>query len=490
MKKQTIKAAALIMSGALLMGASPVWADDDAARVAVPSDVSITVNGNTVTMKDAPVNVDGRLYLPLRALADMDNKYVDWDPLSGTAQLTEKARLTGKYTLKNPADLGKGAKMGMGSSLVHLPSDPPNIFYSSTDRGPNGEVDIDGETRRTFPIAAFTPTIYKIALEKDEIKVLESIPLKLAKGVDPITKTPYISGISNIDSDEKPYDETGKQLLPLDPYGLDVEGIAYNPADDTFWLCDEYRPSLVQVKRDGTLLQRLVPAGDAAKLNSPEVPLKETIPAVYAKRNINRGFEGVSITPDGKWMFAVIQNPPMNPDKETRKSRAYRILKLNAATGQAVGEFAYLADDAKSFKGLKQFDIVLSDIVAVNEHRVLVDERDKNAGAAAQLKKIYLADLSRATNILGRFDTPAEGQPALEQMTVEGMEAAGVTPPLKRTIVNLVDSAYPFEKMEGVALVDGKTLAVINDNDFGVDPASSTGALTQLWTFELPYTLK
>lgn len=415
--------------------------------------------------------------------------YEDWDITGTNVTLTSKPKLTGKYTLNQP-DLAKGVKFGIGSSLTHIPGDPDNVFYTTADRGPNGEIVVKDSTRRTFPMPNYTPTIYKIQLDQDQIKILETIPLKI-NGKDPVTGSNLITGLPNLKSrDEVPYDQAAENVISYDPYGLDVEGLAYNPKDDTFWISDEYGPYLVQVKRDGTLIQRLAPKGISAELNTPELPLKDVLPASYLTRRQNRGAEAVGITPDGKWMFMAMQSPLRNPDKNVDNSRTLRILKLDLATLQPVAEYAYIADDAKQFKDLKQGDIVISDLNVINENTLLIDERDKNAGDKAQLKKIYLIDLSKATNILGQYDDSTKAGKTLEQLTVAELTKAGITVPTKKTILDAVEFKYPNEKIEGISLVNGNKLVIVNDNDFGVDKPDSKENGTDLWTFELPYVLK
>ncbi|AWB47021.1 copper amine oxidase [Paenibacillus sp. CAA11] len=459
------------------------------AEAALPT-VQYTVNGKSVQVSTSSIAEEQHLYLPIRDVANLTEKYVDWDEASRTVFLTDKPKLTGKYTLQQP-DLAKGIKFGLGSSLVHIPGDPDNIFYSTGDRGPNGEVEVDGKTRRTFPLPDYTPTLYKIQLEQGQIKILETIPLKLS-GKDSVTSSSKITGLPNIKSrDEIPYDAAAKQLLSYDPYGLDTEGLAYNPQDDTFWISDEYGPYLVQVMRDGTLLQRLAPKGIGAELKSPELPLKEVLPAVYLDRRQNRGAEAVSITPDGKWMFMAMQSPLRNPDKSVDNSRTLRILKIELATLKPVAEYAYLSEDAGKFKDLKQSDIVISDLYALDEHTLLIDERDKNAGDKAQLKRIYATDLSNATNILGQYDSSSlHGGKTLEQLSSAELQQAGIKSPVKRTVLDAVEFGYPHEKIEGISLVNGRTLVIVNDNDFGVNDPDSKENGTDLWTFELPYELK
>ncbi|CAG7615520.1 esterase-like activity of phytase family protein [Paenibacillus allorhizosphaerae] len=450
--------------------------------------IKYTNNGQAVSPSSPAVNIDGSLYLPIRALGEATGKYVNWDEFRSSAALTDIPKLTGKYKLDAP-DLAEGIKMGVGSSLIHLPGDPDNVFYSTADRGPNGELDVNGTTIRTFPLVNYNPTIYKIELAEGKIKIIDQFPLKV-NGINPATGNANITGLPNSKGrDEAPYDAKGEKELAYDPYGLDVEGIAYNPNDDSFWISDEYGPSIVHVKRDGTLIERIVPKGWAAQVDTPLVPAREMLPAVYNKLRQNRGAEAVGITPDGKYMFMAMQSPLRNPNKDTDQSRQLRIIKFDLAALAPVAEFAYIAEDAKQFKGLKQADIVISDLVAVNENVLLIDERDKNAGSDAQLKRIFSIDLSNATNILGKYDDQMAARKTLEQMSIDELKANGIMPPSKRTVLDLVAFEYPYEKVEGLSLVNGDTIVIVNDNDFGIG-SNSTENGTELWTFKLPYLLE
>lgn len=472
---------------ALAVGSGNAIADPQQA--AGKSKVKYSNNGQALEAPAAEMRAaDGSLFVPVRDMANLMDKYVDWDQFRTSVSFTDKPKLTGKYNLK-AADLAPGIKMGVGSSLTHLPGDPANIFYSTADRGPNGELKVNDATRRTFPLSDYTPTIYKIEASAGEIKILDKIPLKV-NGIDPVSGTANITGVGNIKGrDEAPYDAKGEKELKYDPYGLDIEGLAYNPKDDTFWISDEYGPSIVHVKRDGTLIERIVPKGwGNNKISTPLVPAREVLPEVYNKLRQNRGAEAVGITPDGSTMFMAMQSPLRNPDKSTDNSRQLRIIKIDLATLAPTAEYVYITEDAAQFKDLKQSDIVISDLYAVNDHTLLVDERDKNAGDKAELKRIFQIDLSGATNILGKYDQASAGGKTLEEMSISNLKAAAIMPPSKRTVLDAVAFQFPYEKIEGLTLVDGNTIAIINDNDFGVGSDSAENG-TSLWTFQLPYTI-
>ena len=90
--------------------------------------------------------------------------------------------------------------------------------------------------------------------------------------------------------------------------------------------------------------------------------------------------------------------------------------------------------------------------------QLVVDERTD------AITKLYLVRMSGATNILGgELDDPAH-TPSLEQAT-----PAGVIPLAKSPLLD-VTAAVPNAptKIEGIAVRDPSTVALANDNDFGM----------------------
>lgn len=63
-------------------------------------------------------------------------------------------------------------------------------------------------------------------------------------------------------------------------------------SDGTFWLAEEYRPSLLRAAANGRVDARYVPRGDA--LSGADTDVHDVLPAVYAARRDNRGFEALA----------------------------------------------------------------------------------------------------------------------------------------------------------------------------------------------------
>jgi len=378
--------------------------------------------------------------------------------------------------------------IGIGSALFHMPGDPADELYALTDRGPNIDcsasdkitgIPIDkacagDDKAKLFPRPDFVPSIVKVKLNDDGTFVTtEWIPLKDAAG-----KT--ITGLSNplkAAKTEAAFDKDGKQL-PFDPNGLDTEGLV-RLKDGTFWIGEEYGPSLVHVAADGKIIERLVPQGLESDLSGATYKVTGALPAILMKRQLNRGIEGLAIAPDESALYTIVQNPLANPDADAyKKASLTRILKLDLKSRQVVGEYVYTLDPAESFKNdksEKQSDARISELTAVGIDQLIVLER------IAKTTKLHAIDLSAATNILGTDWDKTETSPSLEQIAAADLVANGITPVSKKLWLD--SSTYPElpEKVEGVAIVDGKQLILINDDDFGIE-----GAKTRIVRLAMP----
>ncbi len=341
-----------------------------------------------------------------------------------------------------------------------------HIFVTHTDRGPNPEpmdVDGDGINERPFALPDFQPVIVRLALDAaGNVEILEQIGLTRADGT-PLTGLPNLAGeTGKAYADEKPVDLFGNPL-ELDPLGADLEGIV-RAEDGTFWMVDEYRPAIYHFTSDGVLAARYVPEGSNNEETGVNVG-EEALPAIYAQRRANRGFEAVALR-DGI-LYAFIQSPIDNPDtakdSSSKASTLVRILAFDTAAKETVGEYFYRLDG----KGVDK----IGDAVGLPDGAFLVMERDDATGPGAR-KLIYHIDIDAATNVLG-YDLPR----GVELQSDLGLARLGITSVAKRLYVDLGAIGYNVgDKPEGLALIDENTLAVINDNDFGTggafDPAT------------------
>lgn len=368
--------------------------------------------------------------------------------------------------------------VGIGSGAFHHADDPANVFYTVSDRGPNvgceETQDIAGvpdttlcmgdDKGKVFPTPDFAPSIYKIALNADRsISLLETVTLKNYIG-QPVT------GLSNpikVSNTEKAFTADG-QLLAFNANGLDVESLV-KMNDGTFWVSEEYAPSLAHVAKDGRIIERWVPAGLENDLKGAAYKVKGVLPGIIKWRPLNRGIESISVSPDQKFLYFAMQSPLANPDAKAYKSSdAVRLFKMDIKSAQLVGEWVYPLDDPKSFKSdnakkeRKLNDVKVSEMSALGMDRLLVLER------ISKTTKFYIVDLKSGTNIADtRWDAEVIS-PSLEQLGVKGMSEKGVDVLNKSLALNTDDHKDMPEKIEGIGVVDAQTLMLINDNDFGI----------------------
>ncbi len=210
----------------------------------------------------------------------------------------------------------------------------------------------------------------------------------------------------------------------------------------------------------------------------PGVAVRELLPEAYRKRKANRGFEGISISPDGARLFVMLQSPLLNPDKKSGEaSRSVRIAVFDTSDGnnpKLAGIYVYQTQKATDVGAAEQDEIKIGDIAAVSRTRILVGERDSTEGGSH--KMVYMVDLAGATDVSEREEINGR---TIEQASESDMKKASVEPVKKTAVVDLAKLGFSPDKFEGLALIDSTTIAVVNDNDFGVSAIDSRGRVVK-----------
>jgi len=376
------------------------------------------------------------------------------------------------------------------SGLVYIKGSYPFEFYVNTDRGPN----IDGKgapyitkgmDSKIFPFPEYVPKIFKIKLYPvGNIDVIETIPLKRPDN-STISGLPNPTGFGG--SGELAYSDNTEigAITKRDTFGIDTEGITLG-SNNNFWICDEYGASVLRIDRKtGIILQRFVPYSYPAPLKTDI-----TIPSVYSKRVPNRGFEGVTMAPNGK-LYAVMQSPMSNPsESESDKSRIHRILEIDPKTN-ATKTYVYVNNGVTGGeKDIRSRDWKLSDITAVNNTQFLVIEQASRG--SLNRRRVILMDLKDATPILSE-KTYGTSNKVLEELaeskgslTFDSLNYYGIKAVAATTFLDLnnetkepysVKNTNPethnmwdpnMEKCEGLAIINDSTIALANDNDYGL----------------------
>lgn len=377
--------------------------------------------------------------------------------------------------LLDAPDVGRGLRLGGLSGLV-AQGVLGQSFIAITDRGPNRDVKVRGEKATAFLVPEYSSSIVKLQVDEGRLEVVERLPLRLAWGTDPVTGRTEVSGLPTSSRDEPAYDATGSQRLGFDPNGVDPEGIAVDPRDGTYWICEEYGPSILHVAADGTILMRLVPL--SLPFNGVGYEVRGALPSVLMSRKRNRGLEGIAISPDGKTLFSIMESPLSLPDNRAGEaSRNIRLVAIDISSSapSVSAMYLYQADSFVTAGAREQDDVKVGDLAAVSATRLVVLEHDSSIGASH--RKVYAIDLSGATDLLTRA-FPGGG---LEQMSDMELALAGIAPVTKSLVADL--APFRQEWAEGLTIVDPTTIAVINDNNF--DPA----APSELVLIRLPTSL-
>jgi hypothetical protein len=377
-------------------------------------------------------------------------------------------------------------RSGFGSGLARRAGDPPGTIWAVGDRGPNLKVktareryglDLGaagaGKGAKIMPCLDLGPAIARLHVAGDRVELIREIRITDSTG-RPVSGLP-VSARLNATS-EPALDLEGNLLAP-DPSGLDTEGIAAR-ADGSFWVGDEFGPSLVRLDPEGQVLTRWVPEG--CGIAGAAYPVEPRLPAIAARRQLNRGFEAICLSADEKCLFLAFQSPLAHPDEAAHaRARHVRLWRLDAATGAILAQYLYPLDPPASFRRdaargrLAWSDLKVSEICLLGGNRLLVLER------GSETTKIYRVGLD-PDRVLPPEHLDIATRPTLEELSAGG----AALPALDKQLLFTTDDAPEIAAdLEGMAILSPTELLLVNDNDFGVE-----GAETGFWRvrFERP----
>lgn len=259
---------------------------------------------------------------------------------------------------------------------------------------------------------------------------------------------------------------------------LDPEGFVVNPKTGHFLVSDEYGPSLNEFDRNGNLVrQYTIPANLVPKVGA-NIDYTSTVPTLTSGREPNRGFEGLAISPDGNFAYAVLQNGTIQDRTTSSRGQFTRIVKFDTSTGEAVGQYAYRLDRNGQGQGI-------SALVALGNDKFLILERNnRGIGVDADLatadKSVYEIDLANATDV-SNIDLPSA-----PNATFAGAVAKSASKflDLDANTLAALGNKSP-EKWEGLTigpkLDDGGYLILAGtDNDYSVTQ-NGTGTQFDVW---------
>jgi hypothetical protein len=262
-------------------------------------------------------------------------------------------------------------RLGMFSDLYYDPNH--NQWWGLSDRGAGGGT-LPYDTR----VQQFTIDINPTTGAISNFHVVQTVEF-----TDP-TGSLHFNGLA-----PSPVNVLGR--------ALDPEGFVVNPMNGKFLVSDEYGPSVYEFNRDGTLARTFTTPANLIPRNDSNQPNFASDTGNTKGRVSNRGFEGLAISPDGKFVYAMLQSAML--DEGAGNGVFNRIVKFDYATGQAVAQYAYKMEGSNQGRGI-------SALVALNDHEFLVLERNnRGVGVSSDMsspnKKVFTIDLTGATDVTG-----------------------------------------------------------------------------------------
>lgn len=369
------------------------------------------------------------------------------------------------------------------SGMFAVPGTNGKEFWICSDRGVNvdaANANPSGCTPtydKIYGFPGYAPKIHRVRVNGDSVQILQTITMKRPDGTG-ATGVLNPTGFGSTATEEASTDTVldclnyAAKLASKDVWGIDAEGIAVD-RDGNFWVCEEGGPTIWKMSPNGVVLKRYTPYAMLAGAQ----PQDAAIDTVFKYRKNNRGFEGITIAPNGK-VYAIIQSPLLYPTKTVgENSRVHRILEINPTTG-ATRMFAYLNDGIIGTSGSNQIrlrDWKIGDMAAINDTTFLVMEAALRG--TTDIKRIYKINISTASTVTGGL----YGTSTLEALADSaGLAANGIIPVKKTLFMDLFAAGWDhaLDKAEGLAIINDSTIAIANDNDYGQSSPLENGVAT------------
>jgi hypothetical protein len=420
-----------------------------------------------------------------------------------------------------PADLRDkfGETFGSGSGLAvdpttwtRTPVGYQGTFYMLPDRGYNVGGTNDYRARLNRLAVTFTPlpdpAAVPVADRQNSVAttLADTFLLTDSSGESLTGLDPIEGGIRAA--------ANGLPDLPQAANGrisIDSESLARLP-DGSFFIGDEYGPYVYRFAATGRLIAAIRPpeafiprrkGRDNFSSNNPGPGASAPQPPnPESGRQNNQGFEGLSLTPSGRFLVVVLQSATRQDSGSAPEGRRYtRILYYDIADlehPRLVREHVVPLPVFANAEG-KPRVAAQSELLALDETHFLLLCRDSGNGygtdgAMSRYRVVELLDTSEATNIAGsQYDGTAPVAP-------EGKLADGIVPAALTPFIDLNDNAQLekfglhnglpndrnnlSEKWEGMALVPALDAAnprdfflfITNDNDFITQNGFQVGA--------------
>ena len=269
--------------------------------------------------------------------------------------------------------------------------------------------------------------------------------------------------------------EAGQKYANWDKYpdsSIDPEEMRYNPKTrSVVWSSEGARV----IAKDFAVIQN--PSLQTATiegnyLNTYNLPSNLNMQKEERGPRSNGVLEGITFNKNFTELYTNIEEPLFEDDTQasTTKGGLIRIYKFDTKSRQNSAQYAYRLDPIAHEPNPKTSFAVngISAIQYYNKNRLLVVERSYSTGKLACTIKVYLCDLSLATNVTN-----------IKSLQTEDFKLAP-----KKLILNMDDLGIFTDNIEGITfgpkLANGKqSILFVSDNNF------SDKQKTQILLFEI-----
>jgi len=237
--------------------------------------------------------------------------------------------------------------------------------------------------------------------------------------------------------------------------------------DGDLWMGDEFGPWILHFDETGILLEPpfRVPAGLVGStsvtgfLESPASPFISL--ASDATVGGSRGFEAMSATPDGKYLYGLLEGATVQDQNKDR-----RYLLEFSITDRAFTGNVWQYRTQPTVTGVQQC-CFMADMGALDQHRMVVIERDNGRGAPVPPNP---APFSRGVYVIDLRNVGSDG--FLEKTRIVDLAAIAdpdlVSLPSIHAGDVLLGNPYGVacESIEAIHVIDGARLLLGCDNNF------------------------
>ncbi|KAH9891426.1 esterase-like activity of phytase-domain-containing protein [Xylariomycetidae sp. FL2044] len=239
----------------------------------------------------------------------------------------------------------------------------------------------------------------------------------------------------------------GGKRIPVDAEGLFVN------EDGTFWISDEYGPYIYLFSAEGKMLAAIRPPAAIVPMRNGTTSFSADSPPDYSDedddvtpgdpdtgRDNNHGFEGLTVSHDGRDLFVLLQAAAVQEGGLEKQTQRYtRLLRYDVSeklspvySGEWVVPLpAYVDPTAKASKNPKI--AAQSEILALGDGQFFVLARDSGAGhgqdeSLSAYRQIDVFDIAGATDIKSTAGAAYDCASCSVASPAGGVLKAGIAP--------------------------------------------------------------